>query len=164
MNPGGVHTLHVFTNASGLGYGGGGAYVTSHSSNASSYLLCAKSKLKGSTVRSTIPKLELSGILFGLELLEKLVNILNPKFSFTSIHLWADAKVPLSWICSDIPHSLKYISSRTQKANTIIGKHDVKLHYIESGSNPADYLMKNFDKIYHVLPLWMNDPDCIRKN
>ena len=70
--------------------------MTSHSGNANSHLLCAKSKLKGSTVRSTIPKLELSGILFGLELLEKLDNILNPKFSFTSVHLWADGKVPLS--------------------------------------------------------------------
>ena len=38
------------------------------------------------------------------------------------------------------------------------------MHYIESGSNPADYLMKNFDKIYHGLPLWMNGPDCTRKN
>ena len=116
VNSGGPRTLHMFTDASDIGYGGV-AYVTSHSGNASSHLLCAKSKLKGSTVRSTIPKLELCGILFGLEILEKLINILNPKFSFTSIHLWADAKVPLSWICSDIPHSLKYISSRTQKAN-----------------------------------------------
>ena len=143
---------------------GGVAYVTSHSGNASSHLLCAKSKLKGSTVRSTIPKLELCGILFGLEILEKLINILNQKFSFASVHLWADAKVPLSWICSDIPHSLKYISNRTQKANTIIGKHDVKLHYIESGNNSADLLTKNFDKVYHDLPLWMNGPACIRKN
>ena len=45
VNPGVMHTLHVFTDASGLGYGGV-AHVTSHSGNASSYLLCAKSKLK----------------------------------------------------------------------------------------------------------------------
>ena len=96
--------------------------------------------------------------------MDKLVNILNPKFKFASTHLWADAKVPLSWICSDIPQSLKYISNRTQKANIIIGKHDVKLHYIETSSNPADYLTKNFDKIYYALPLWMNGPDCIRQS
>ena len=115
VNSKGTHTLQMFTDASKIGYGGV-AYVTSHSGNASSHLLCAKSKLKGSTVRSTIPKLELCGILFGLEILEKLINILNQKFNFASVHLWADAKVPLSWICSDIPHSLKFISNRTQKS------------------------------------------------
>ena len=65
VNSKGTHTLHMFTDASEIGYGGV-AYVTSHSDNTSSHILCAKSKLKGSTVRSTIPKLELSGILFGL--------------------------------------------------------------------------------------------------
>ena len=111
----------MFTDASKSGYGGV-AYVTSHSGNASSHLLCAKSKLKGSTFRSTIPKLELCGILFGLEILEKLINILNQKFNFASVHLWADAKVPLSKICSDIPHSLKFIVTEPKKANIIIGK------------------------------------------
>ena len=91
----------MFTDASKIGYGGV-AYVTSHSGNISGHLLCAKSKL--------------CGILFGLKILEKLINILNQKFNFASVHLWADAKVPLSWICSDIPHSLKFISNRTQKS------------------------------------------------
>ena len=74
LNPEGQHTLHCFTDASEIGYAGV-VFVSSVGENPSSKILCAKSKLKGSTVKSTIPKLELSGILFGLDLIDKLVNI-----------------------------------------------------------------------------------------
>ena len=72
--PEGQHTLHVLTDASNIGFGVV-AYVCTVEKNPRSYFLCAKSKLKGSTIKSTIPKLELCGILYGLDLLEKLVNI-----------------------------------------------------------------------------------------
>ena len=108
--------------------------------------MCAKSKLKGSTVKSTIPKLELSGILYGLDLIDRLVTISGNKFA-------------LSWICSDI----HYISSRTKKAKILIEKYGIKLHYIESQLNSADLLTKDFDKIYHELPLWMSGPPCVRE-
>lgn len=148
------------TDASSIGFGVV-AYVCTVDKNPSSSILCAKSKLKGSTVKSTIPKLELCGILYGLDLIDKLLNILENSFKFASIHLWSDAKVPLSWICSDNPHSIQYISNRTKKAKNLIEKHGIKLHYIESQLNPADFLTKDFDKVYHELPLWMVGPQCI---
>ena len=162
VNPEGQHTLHVFTDASSIGFGGV-AFVSTVEKSPSSSFLCSKSKLKGSTVKSTIPKLELSGILYGLDLIDRLVTISGNKFKFKSLHLWSDAKVALSWICSDIPHSIQYISSRTKKAKILIEKHGIKLHYIESQLNSADLLTKGFDKIYHELPLWMSGPPCIRE-
>ena len=131
--------------------------------NPSSKILCAKSELKGSAVKSTIPKLKLSGILFGLDLIDKLVNISSKLFPFKSLHLWSDAKVALSWICSEVEHSLNDISNRTRKAKILIEKHDIKVHYVESQKNPADLMTKSFDRIYHELPLWMEGPDCIRQ-
>ena len=86
-------------------------------------------------------KLELSGILYGLDLIVRIVTISGNKFKFT----WSDAKVALSWICSDIPHSIHYISSRTKKAKILIVKYGIKLHYIESQLNSADLLTKDFD-------------------
>ena len=79
VNPEGKHSLHVFTDASNVGYGGV-AFVSTIEKNPSSSFLCAKSKLKGSTVKSTIPKLELSGILFGLDLIDRLATIVNKIF------------------------------------------------------------------------------------
>ena len=101
VNSKGNHKFQMFTDTSRFGYGGV-ACVTSHSGNTSSQVLCARSKL--------------CGILFGLKILGNLINILNQNFNFASVQLWADAKVPLSKICSDIPHSLKFISNRTQKS------------------------------------------------
>ena len=107
MNSKGNHKFQMFTDTSRFEYGGV-ACVTSHSGNTSSQVLCARSKL--------------CGILFGLKILGNLINILNQKINFASVHLWADAKVPLSKICSDIPHSLKFIVTEPKKANIIIGK------------------------------------------
>ena len=78
-SPEGRHSLHVFTDASNIGYGSV-AYVATLENNPTSSFLCAKSKLKGSTVKSTIPKLELCGILFGLELIDRLATILSKIF------------------------------------------------------------------------------------
>ena len=163
VTPEGKHTLHMFTDASDIGYAGA-AYVSTVGVSPTSKLLCAKSKLKGANVKSTIPKLELSGIIFGLEILDKILNISNKTFPFESIHLWSDAKVPLSWICSKTEHSLQYISNRTKKAKALISKYNIKLHYIESENNPADLLTKGFDKIYYELPIWMEGPNCIRQD
>ena len=162
-NPEGEHILHVITDASSIGFGVV-AYVSSVGIENNSLFLCSKSKLKGATVRSTIPKLELCGILYGLDLMERLVNITGNFFNFTSLHLWSDAKVALSWICSDVPHSLQYILTRTQQAKALIEKHNIKLHYIETQVNPADLLTKDFNKIYHELELWTKGPQCIREN
>ena len=46
---------------------------------------------KGSTVKSTIPKLELCGVLFGLEPIEKLLFLSGDKLKFAFVHLWANA-------------------------------------------------------------------------
>ena len=160
--PKGQHTLHVLTDASTIGFGVV-AYVCTVEKNPRSYFLCSKSKLKGSTSKSTIPKLELCGILYGLDLLEKLVNIMQKSHTFVSLHLWSDAKVPLSWICSNFNHSIQFISNRTQRAKQILEKYNIKLHYIETQRNSADLLTKDFDKIYHKLSLWTKGPDNIRE-
>ena len=115
----GKHRLHVLKDASNVGYGGV-AFVSTVEDKPSSSFLCAKSKLKGSTVKTTIPKLELSGILFGLDLIDRLATIVNKSFNFESLHLWSDAKVALSWITSDNQHSIQYIHSRTKKARILI--------------------------------------------
>ena len=162
VNPDEKHRLHMFTDASSVGYGSV-AFVSTVSENPSSLFLTAKSKLKGSTVKSTIPKLELSGILFGIELLDRLVTILNKSFKFESIHLWSDAKVPLTWITQANQHSVQYIQSRAKQARTLIEKHNIKLHYVESKLNPADLLTKDFNQVYSNLPLWMRGPPCIRE-
>ena len=80
QTPEGEHTLHVISDASGIGYGVV-AYVSTVGENYSSFL-CSKSKLKGSTVKATIAKLELCGILYGLDLIERLVNITGNFFKF----------------------------------------------------------------------------------
>ena len=77
-NPEGRHSLHVFTDASNIGYGCV-AYVTTIENNPTSSFLCAKSKLKGSTVKRLHLNLELSGILFS-EIIDRLVIILSKIF------------------------------------------------------------------------------------
>ena len=50
-----------------------------------------------------------------------------------------------------------------QKAEILIEKHNIKLHYVESKLNSADLLTKYFEKLYYGLPLWIQGPPCIRE-
>ena len=42
-------------------------------------------------------------------------------------------------------------------------KYNIKLHYIETKLNSADLLTKEFDKVYHEIPLWTSGPPNIRE-
>ena len=76
MSPEDRHSPHEFKDALNIGYGSV-AYVATIKNPTSSFL-CAKSKLKGSTVKRLHLKLELSGILFS-ELIDRLVTISSKK-------------------------------------------------------------------------------------
>ena len=82
-------TLHMFTDASCNAFGAV-CYIVTMGKNPTSNNLCSKSKIKPLGKKLTIPKLELSGVLLGLELIKNLIDN-KDEVNFESVHLWADA-------------------------------------------------------------------------
>ena len=129
--------LHVFTDASSRAYGAA-VYTVNDTCTRSDQLM---SKARVAPCREgclTIPKLELTASLIGARLIRYLTNL----FKFKTIYLWSDSKVVISWITSDKDIKDVYVANRTAEVKTLITQHQVKVMYVPTKDNPADYLSR----------------------
>ena len=126
--------LHVFTDASSRAYGA--AVYTVDDTCTRSDLLMSKARVAPCKEgRLTIPKLELTASLIGARLIHYLTNL----FKFKTIYLWSDSKVAISWITSDRDIKDVYIANRAAEVKTLKTQHQVKVMYVPTKDNPADY-------------------------
>ena len=129
--------LHVFADASSRAYGA--AVYTVNDTCTRSNLLMSKARVAPCKEdRLTIPKLELTASLIGARLIHYLTNL----FKFQAIYLWSDSKVVISWITSDRDIKDVYVANRTAEIKTLINQHQVRVMYVPTKDNPADYLSR----------------------
>ena len=136
---------HLFTDASGLAIGAV-LYAVSYDKNdkPTVSLIAAKSKIIPRTAPSkknpmipeagiSINKLELNGILLGLQLVEMLKESLEKP---TKIHCWTDSLVSLAWIKNQKQTGVKYVDTRLEKIWTLSSPDD--WNHCPGKENPAD--------------------------
>ena len=150
--------LHIFVDSSSKAFGAV-AYSYDRRTNESKLLTskqrvtpCGKKKL-------TIPKLELTATLVGARLARHLMTL----FDFSSIHLWTDSSVVLSWL--NHLDNLKdvYVSNRTVELRYLIGACTIHMHHISTKCNPADILSRGCTVKQLVKhQLWLHGPvECM---
>ena len=151
------HTeLHVFTDASSRAYGA--AVYTVNDTCTRSDLLMSKDRVAPCREgRLTIPKLELTASLIGARLIHYLTNL----FKFKTIYLWSDSKVVISWITSDKDIKDVYVANRTAEVKTLITQHQVKVMYVPTKYNPADYLSKGCTSKQLKSSNWLHGPSWL---
>ena len=127
--------LHIFVDSSSKAFG---AVACSYDRRTNdSKLLTSKQRVTPCGKKKlTIPKLELTATLVGARLARHLMALLD----FSSIHLWTDSSVVLSWL--NHLDNLKdvYVSNRTVELRYLIDTCTIHIHHISTKCNLADIL------------------------
>ena len=151
------HTeLYVFTDASSRAYRVA-AYTVDDTCTLSDLLMSKARVAPCKEGRLTIPKLELTASLIGARLIHYLTN----PFKFKTIYLWSDSKVAISWITSDKDIKGVYIANRAAEVKTLITQHQVKVMYVPTKDNSADYLSRGYTSKQLKSSNWLHGPSWL---
>ena len=164
---GSEHTLHVFCDASRKAFGVA-AYAVSKEGHA--HLLTAKARitpknLSGKEEDLTIPKLELTALLFGCRLAVHLKQ--GRPSDYATTYVWTDARSSIDWVRSQkSPYT--YVINRAHEIEELVLQHGLKLMHVERQHNPADLAMqpctvkalRNPNRLWFTGPSWLHEPEA----
>ena len=86
----------------------------------------------------TIPRKELCAMSIGVRLLKFALAAVSKYFTPVSLHLWADATTPLSWLVSNKTQKELFIRSSVDDMNKKRMDLKFRVHYVLGTANPAD--------------------------
>ena len=152
--------LHAFSDSSLKAYGGC-VYLRCifNCENQRSSLIASKSKV-ASISKSTVPRLELRGMMLLAELTDTIYQELKCTLNITSVTCWTDSTICLYWLKNCDKSYDVFIQRRLQKIRSLYNIEHWR--YIESHRNPADVLSRGSllnDLILNTL--WFNGPDFL---
>ena len=145
-------SLHVFTDASKLSYATAVYLVVHSGSTSTSFLVYSKMRLAPQKP-TTIPRMELLGVVIGVRALRFVQSQLNRPVD--TLHLWSDSRCVLFWLTSRKSMS-RFVENRLKE----IRSHDqLTFHYVPSQENPADLATRGTcaADLQHT-SLWWNGP------
>ena len=150
-------SVHCFTDASAKCLG---AVIYLVGGNRSIFYT---SKAKVCPVRQdhfSIPRKELCAMSIGVRLLKFVLVAVGKYFKPVSLHLWADATTPLTWLVSKKPHKDLFIRSRVDEMVAKKDAMDFRVHYVLGTTNPADLMTKRADDPLRS-DLWNYGPELL---
>ena len=156
--------LHLFCDVSEKGYAVC-VYVVSCDTqgNIKSSLLTGNSKVSPSKTQS-IPRLELSTALLGVNLLDAVVKSLSKlKMKIQSKHAWTkDSLIVLAWLLKEPSQWSTFVANRMSK----IQEHaDLTCRHVPSEDNAADAASRGIDPhALKDLSLWWSGPQWLVTN
>ena len=154
--------LHIFCDASEQGFGTV-AYLRFVASENVIHctLVMAKSRVAPMKTR-TIPRLELSAALLGVQLSKLLLQELN--YEINNVYFWTDSTVVLQYINNDHKRFHTYVANRLVKIHN--GSTPNQWNHVSSDNNPADFLTRGMTAKTHTgkLNMWFNGPAFLWKS
>ena len=156
-----VVRLAIFTDATGIGWGGSCAYLIQ---NGQSHLVACKAKLPAKRLREaeiSVPKRELEAMVIGAKMLSKLMATYKDVYTLEP-HIFGDSQIVLNWVSNKTKVN-QFVDNRVKLFNKLVG--DTPLHFIETHQNPADHISrgmsaKEYLNIKHIIwtgPAIMHD-------
>lgn len=152
--------VHLFSDASELGYGITAYVRVYHNKKWTSNLLCSRSKV--APVKTiTIPRLELCA----LELITQLVPKLRdqPSLENASYFYWTDSEVVLKWLRKSYGVLRIFVANRVEKIKEIAEVFDIR--HVVSAQNPADLLTRGISvQELNQNQLWWHGPEFLKED
>lgn len=149
--------VHLFSDASELGYGITAYVRVCRNGQWQANLLCSRSKV-APVKTTTIPRLELCA----LELISKLVPQLRrlSMLENASYFYWTDSEVVLKWLRKQYGTLKIFVANRIEKIKEIADVKDIR--HVESEKNPADLLTRGItiDELI-AQKLWWKGPEFL---
>ena len=150
--------LHVFSDASEVGFGAVIYIRVDYGSSVSVSFVIAKSRVAPLRPLS-IPRLELQGAVVGLRLLKETANSIQ--LPINNVLFWTDSNTVLQWINSKKRRFHTFVANRV--AEILDGSKQVQWRHVPGVENPADELSRG------LLPTqlsftdrWFNGPNFLR--
>lgn len=124
-------------------------------------LLCSKSRINPVRKPLSIPRLELNAALLLAKLTIKIQSILKLHYKLDNTYLFADSKVVLAWLKTDILKLNTYVANRVK---VICELTDSKIwHYVNTHDNPADLISRGLEPSkLESCTLWWNGPTFLQ--
>ena len=155
------HALHVFCDASKRTFGVV-AYVVSEDGTVqflSSRARVAPKSQVSKEENLTVPRLELTALLFGCRFAKYLTSIRDRPYS--DIYIWSDAKVALAWVESQTSTST-YVVNRAREIKDLAYEYYYNIQYVSTNENPADIASKGCSAAFlKSSSLWKNGPSWL---
>ena len=154
--------VHVMVDAS-MQWGGAIGYLTQ---SGKSVVVAGKTKMPEKRLREanvSVPRRELLAAVIGSKLMSKLLETYKPKYKSLEPHLWSDSTTVLSWIANNEPKE-RFVQNRINLIQNLVP--DIPWHYIETESNPADYMSRGLlarDYLNPSHPIWRG-PDQMHQD
>ena len=136
--PSQVVRLAIFTDATGIGWGGACAYLVQ---NGKSHLVACKAKLPAKRLREaelSVPKRELEAIVIGAKMLSKLLTTYKGIYTLEP-HIFSDSQIVLNWVSNKTKVN-QFVDNRVRLFNKLVG--ETPLHFIDTHQNPADHISR----------------------
>ena len=151
-------SLHLFADAGNKSLGAVAYLVGSDST----CMFASKAKVCPLKYESfTIPRKELVAVSVAARLAQFIILAVEGLLSFTSVVLWSDSTNALTWTLSGVPHEQIFIRNRVNEINAKRERFKMKLCYILTDNNPADFLTKNIPDAL-TSDLWLKGPQVLK--
>ncbi|XP_072389700.1 uncharacterized protein [Diabrotica undecimpunctata] len=150
--------LHCFTDASQDIYAACVYLRVVYSDNTvTSRLIASKTRIAPLKNKLTIPRLELSGILLGVTLTRKVLEVLSKNVTISEVHIFSDSLIALTWILTTKftwnPFVLHRVSQIKELSKSFL------FHHVSSSLNVADLPSRASDITQSNLKkLWTEGP------
>lgn len=152
--------VHLFSDASELGYGINAYVRVYHNKKWTSKLLCSRSKV--APVKTiTIPRLELCALELITQLVPKLREL--PSLENASYFYWTDSEVVLNWLRKPYGSLRIFVANRIEKIKEIAEGPDIR--HVVSAQNPADLLTRGIRvQDLNQNKLWWHGPAFLKED
>ncbi|XP_050502173.1 uncharacterized protein LOC126881745 [Diabrotica virgifera virgifera] len=137
--------------------------VTYDDSTVSVRLVTSKTKIAPLKNKLTIPRLELSAILLGIQLTHRSQGILQKDLKISETHLFSDSTIALTWVTTSKFLYNQFVQSRVIKIRSL--SESYQFHHVESKQNPADLpsRAKSICSNAELTDLWLHGPKFLIK-
>jgi transposase InsO family protein len=155
-------TLHVFADASNVGYGTV-TYLTQPGKETA--FVSSKSRIVNPKRQETIPRLELQGLTMGFRLSDTLLQELGGAMVINRVVFWSDSVIVLYWIKNDETRYKPYVANRLREIHEFLQSANIKdlqveIRHVPTDLNPADLVSRGCEaeEFVNRFQFWSQGP------